>query len=246
MSNSLFAQPLPQSLLDNAAAGHDGDGQPIPAGGVVHPELAPAGLWSTPSDLARFALSFQRSLHGQGGFLSQAAAGTMAARQSGIWAVGFELIGENPDWALYHTGSNTGFKCFLLAEKSALGGVAVMTNAENGSSLFQEIQAGMAAMYDWPHLGPRETISAELSQAQLDRLAGTYHMRQPIEADFHVTARPGHLVIAVPGFLPSAEFFPRSESAFFDLTGSNVAFEQGSSGAFDTLVWDGGIRAARV
>ena len=246
MTNSLFAQPLSQAMMANSAVGHNGDGQPIPGGGMVYPELAPAGLWSTPTDLAKFAISFQRSLHGRRGLLRQASAITMATRQNGVWAIGFELIGENPDWAVYHTGSNTGFKCFLLAEKNALNGAAVMTNAENGSSLFQEILAGMAVMYGWPHLGPREIATVDLSQPQLERFAGVYHMREPIEADFQVTAQQGHLVIAVPGFLPATEFFPRSETSFFDLTGSRAAFEQGASGAFDTLVWDGAIRAARV
>lgn len=246
MTRSAFVQPPPDARLPYSAIGHDGEGRPLPGGFVLHPELAPAGLWSTPSDLARFALAYKRAHRGEpGAFLSQDAARLMATRQSGIWAVGFELIGEGDPWAVYHTGSNAGFKTFLLAELGADSGAVVMTNADNGSSLYQEILAGMAVAYGWPHLGPRTAPMIALSAAALEQFAGAFHMSEPIEADFIVTAASGRLIVEVPGFLPAADFFPGSETNFFDLTGSNVSFERDAGGRVVTLVWEGGIRATR-
>jgi len=61
MGHSTFAQPLPNELVGRAATGHDETGAPIAGRYHVHPELAAAGLWATPSDLAGFMLSVGQS-----------------------------------------------------------------------------------------------------------------------------------------------------------------------------------------
>src|SRR5262249_23703801 len=47
MSNSTFAQPLPDNLARRAQRGHRADGGELPGGWRVEPELAAGGLWST-------------------------------------------------------------------------------------------------------------------------------------------------------------------------------------------------------
>ena len=54
MAASTFRQPLPGSLEPAAARGHRG-GELIPGGWRNQPEVGAAGLWTTPSDLVRFA-----------------------------------------------------------------------------------------------------------------------------------------------------------------------------------------------
>lgn len=65
MKDSTFAQPLPAALLARAALPHDGNGKPIAGGPHTYPEQAAAGLWTTPSDLATFAIEVKRSAVGQ-------------------------------------------------------------------------------------------------------------------------------------------------------------------------------------
>ena len=48
MSDSTFDQPLPASLGVHAATGYYEDGSPVPGPSHVYPEMAPAGLWTTP------------------------------------------------------------------------------------------------------------------------------------------------------------------------------------------------------
>lgn len=247
MNRSMFAQPLPQKLLANAARAHDGEGRRLPGGFMVYPELAPAGLWSTSTDLAHFAIAYQRALHGGSDTLiSPASARTMARRQEGIWAVGFELIGDGEPWAVYHTGAAAGYKTFLLAETGAQNGAIVMTNGDNGGSLYQEIVAGMAVVYGWPHLGPRTRAAIALSDADLQAFAGVFHSQEPIVAEFIITVQTGHLIAEVPGWVPATEFFPRGGDAFFDLTGSTIRFERSTSGRVEALSWDGNVRAVRT
>jgi CubicO group peptidase (beta-lactamase class C family) len=65
MSRSTYEQPLPQNRMAEAAIPYQQDGQPVPGGPHVYPEMAPAGLWTTPSDLARFAIEVQKALAGK-------------------------------------------------------------------------------------------------------------------------------------------------------------------------------------
>src|SRR5262245_5289427 len=65
MTLSTYEQPLPAARLAEVAMPHNGEGQPLPEGPHVYPELAAAGLWTTPSDLARYALGVQAALAGK-------------------------------------------------------------------------------------------------------------------------------------------------------------------------------------
>ncbi|HEV3023349.1 MAG TPA: serine hydrolase domain-containing protein, partial [Pirellulales bacterium] len=50
MHDSTFEQPLPKELTAHAATGHDGGGRPLGRSWHVYPEMAAAGLWTTPAD----------------------------------------------------------------------------------------------------------------------------------------------------------------------------------------------------
>jgi CubicO group peptidase (beta-lactamase class C family) len=64
MSNSTYQQPLPEILAGRAARAHDGNGRRMGAAWQVYPELAPDGLRTTPTDLARFAIEIQPAVRG--------------------------------------------------------------------------------------------------------------------------------------------------------------------------------------
>ena len=65
MTHSTYEQPLPQALQDFAATPYRGDGKPVEGGAHTYPEMAAAGLWTTPSDLARYAIEVEQSLEGK-------------------------------------------------------------------------------------------------------------------------------------------------------------------------------------
>jgi CubicO group peptidase (beta-lactamase class C family) len=54
MTSSTFAQPLPESLLPIVATGHYAGGRAMPGRFRISPELTAAGLWSTPTDIAKY------------------------------------------------------------------------------------------------------------------------------------------------------------------------------------------------
>src|SRR5664279_3904965 len=77
MASSTYDQPLPATLVPKAAAGYSQDGKEVPGKRHVYPEMAAAGLWTTPSDLARFGIGLQNILRGKPGPISKAMAERM-------------------------------------------------------------------------------------------------------------------------------------------------------------------------
>jgi CubicO group peptidase (beta-lactamase class C family) len=151
MSHSSFQQPL--TMADrHRAAGHDGDGRPINGGHHLYPELAAAGLWTTPSNYARFLIALQDSWQGKrGALLSPASARAMMTPVLVNYALGVAVGGTDGARFIAHTGSNEGFQCrFTAFLNGSRQGLVVMTNGDNGGRLAAAIQRTLARAYGWP------------------------------------------------------------------------------------------------
>ena len=82
MKHSTFEQPLPADLAATAATGHRADGNAIAGKWHTYPEMAAAGLWTTPSDLALFVIELQESIKGASNrVIERAMANEMVKRQ---------------------------------------------------------------------------------------------------------------------------------------------------------------------
>jgi CubicO group peptidase (beta-lactamase class C family) len=146
MTRSTFEQPLPASWLQAVATPYDSEGRAVPGGPHVYPEMAPAGLWTTPSDLARYAIEVQKALAGKSAVLSAAMARQMLTPNG--QGLGPQTGGtENPYFA--HSGSNEGYKCYLFAYNNGDGAV-IMTNGNSGAHLANDIFLTIAYEYKWP------------------------------------------------------------------------------------------------
>jgi CubicO group peptidase (beta-lactamase class C family) len=151
MATSTYEQPLPQALVEQAACGHRPDGKVIDGGWNVHPEMAAAGLWTTPSDLAQVIIAVAGTAAGrQPVLLSPGMAAEMLKVQSGKYGLGFALRGEGESLSFSHGGANQGYRC-LLAGLAAKGqGVVIMTNSDKGGELLQELLPIVSQAYNWP------------------------------------------------------------------------------------------------
>jgi CubicO group peptidase (beta-lactamase class C family) len=151
MTNSTYEQPLPESRRAQAAHAHDSKGQAGTAPWRVHPEHAAAGLWTTPSDLAKFAIEVQLALAGRSTkVLSRTMAQEMVTPVGvGPFAVGFTIAKEGEGWYFSHGGSNVGFRCELIAHRSKGYGVAIMTNGDNGVRLIAALREKISRAAAW-------------------------------------------------------------------------------------------------
>jgi CubicO group peptidase (beta-lactamase class C family) len=153
MTNSTYEQPLPPQRDANAARAHNGRGREMDAKWHVYPEQAPAGLWTTPTDLAKLAIEVQKALRGESRVLSRAAAQEMVTPVgTGPFAVGFSINQRNEGWYFFHGGSNWGFQCNLVAHRLKGYGFVIMTNSDSGGRLNAEVEARVAAAYNWDSL----------------------------------------------------------------------------------------------
>lgn len=154
MQNSAYAQPLDRKRDANAARGHDDNGKSMGAKWHVYPEHGAAGLWTTPTDLARFAIEVQLASTGKSDrVLTRSLAREMLSPVGvGPFAIGFVVKRRGEGWYFEHGGSNWGFRCFLLAHKVKGYGLVVMTNAESGSSLNSEVVQRIERAYHWDTL----------------------------------------------------------------------------------------------
>ena len=147
MSVSTFEQPLPVAWEKFAATGHDPQGRPLAGGAHRYPEMAAAGLWTTPADLAKFALGIQGALTGRtDAILSAPLAREMLTVQAGNFGLGPLLTGQGPARKWYHTGRNAGFDALLLGEAETGKGVAMMMNANVNPPVFNKILKAIAVM----------------------------------------------------------------------------------------------------
>ena len=154
MKNSGFDQPLSPERDRAAARAHNGRGAAMDAKWHVYPELEAAGLWTTPSDLARLAIELQKTLEGKSTRVLTAATAREMVTPVGVgdYAVGFGLRKMGEGWYFGHGGSNWGFQCDLVAHVRKGYGVAIMTNADSGGAVVAEIRNRVAAAYNWDSL----------------------------------------------------------------------------------------------
>jgi CubicO group peptidase (beta-lactamase class C family) len=154
MADSSFEQPPPESRAARLAHAHNGQGTHGAVPWHIYPEQAAAGLWTTPSDLARLAIEVQEAVRGpKGKVLSQASAREMTAPVgTGPFAVGFTVEQKGQGWYFSHGGSNWGFRCSLVAHVRKGYGVVIMTNGDAGGGVIQELEARVASAYGWDSL----------------------------------------------------------------------------------------------
>ena len=132
--------------VDNIAHAHDRQGDIHPEGWLIYPELAAAGLWTTPTDIAKFCIAIENSFYNnENSIISMAYAKEMLRptiewRRGIWWGAGVALKGENEEVFYWHSGSNPGgYRCMMIDFYKKRSGIVVMTNSDNGAALYNEI-----------------------------------------------------------------------------------------------------------
>jgi len=150
MKQSRFQQPPSPELEAVAAEGH-ANGAALPGRWHIYPELAAAGLWTTPSDLARFVIAIQQAKKGsRDAILSPRMVGEMLTKQTGDVGLGVFLAGTGNSLEFNHSGGNAGFECFLVGFTDTGQGAVLMTNANGGLELIKKLVENLRAEYVWP------------------------------------------------------------------------------------------------
>jgi CubicO group peptidase (beta-lactamase class C family) len=160
MTSSTFEQPLPEELRDRATTEHYVNGQPFEGKRHHYPLLAAGGLWTTPSDLARFAIEIMRARDGESNLLlSQEIGEEMLTPQIEVddsslidaYGLGFDLAEDGREFRFMHTGGTWGSTCLLWVHPETGQGAVIMTNSASGEGAIRlEILLSLAMEYGWP------------------------------------------------------------------------------------------------
>lgn len=224
MAHSTFLQPLPEDRAMMAAYGHVRWRVPVAGRAYVYPELAAAGLWTTPTDLATFGMRLQASAASEAGaILNKPTVATMLTPGLGGFGLGFAIAGKSPKQWFQHSGRNRGFDSLFAASTSGRKGLVVMINANCDTGFIEEVTAAVGCAFGWEMPDPLVIERYEpLDTGILDALVGTYAL-----AGFGTVSlvRNGfrlHCTTNTGRFIPLT---PRSANAF-DGPGAKATFDR--------------------
>jgi len=169
MSNSSYENPPGKARAALTATGYRATGQPVEGRWHVYPEMAAAGLWTTPTDLAKFGIEVMRALKGESTLLSRETAEAMLTEQKSLIststpagngaALGFFV--DTKTGRFGHSGADEGFQALLVCFRSGKG-VAVMTNSDFGTEAAHRLVWNIAREYGWDYDIPKPSVAGAL------------------------------------------------------------------------------------
>ncbi|WP_345245434.1 serine hydrolase domain-containing protein [Nibrella saemangeumensis] len=242
MTGSTYAQPLPADKAAITATGHLRDRQLVNGRWHIYPEMAAAGLWTTPTDLARFAISIQNSFAGKPvGVITQQMTQQMLTDQKNNDGLGVFLEGEGASMRFGHNGRDEGFDALMTAGVESGQGAVIMINANDNSRMLSRIQDAIAKEYHWAGYAdpaPAKPTAIRINPSELLAFEGRYELFNNQMITF--VAGKDRLVTLSDGF-PDEEFVPETPTQFVSTDRNvQVTFIPGEKGEMREVIWKNG------
>jgi CubicO group peptidase (beta-lactamase class C family) len=217
MTASTYEQPLPAAMAARATVPYQRSGEPITGGAHTYPEMAAAGLWTTPSELAKVALDLEAAWEGRSSrVLTPATIKQMLTHQRDGYGLGIAVSGDGPALRFGHGGSNAGYRCQWVHYPARRQGVIVMTNSDAGGDVMAELLRAVSAEYDWPDFKVVERTLGKVDPSTLAAYTGTYRGERGETAT--ITHDNGRLFMQAAPLGPKpVEIHPASATDFFVL-----------------------------
>lgn len=209
LKNTTMLQPNENRFLTNVALVHDENENVIRTGLPITPQVAPSGLWSTPTDLAKITIELQNALRNKNNkVISHSVARkvtevTALKDAVGGWSYGWQMsFGfNNYDWFMCN-GSNTGVGGDIFATMTDGNGFVFLANGEkpNRFPVIDQTRIKLLAIMDWNQKIPTEKIE-DIPFELKEKLIGTYDdflYQQGFETK--IVERDNHLYVESPFF----------------------------------------------
>jgi len=150
MTASFFTQPPPADKQNLLATGYNRNGKEIKGKYHIYPAAAAAGLWTTPSDLARYIIETQLSLEGKSRKVlsPEMTVLRLTPYKNPSAALGVFIINKNGTKYFQHQGANAGFASMYIGGFEDGTGAVVIINSSD-ASLLDEIINSIARVYQW-------------------------------------------------------------------------------------------------
>ena len=220
MSQSTFENPLPEKWHSKAATGYRGNGDEVEGKWPIYPEMAAAGLWTTPSQLIQYAIEIQKIYQTKkDGILKSSTVDEMLVAGMNGHGLG-PGIDEN---SFGHGGADEGFRAQLKAWKNQPHALVIMVNSDNGQ-IIQEVALAVAKEYNLTDINPDVREVIKLPSEDLEKYTGEYQVGDLGVAKCKVEDE--HLILEAPFINPTVHILAESETVFFDrLDGTRITFK---------------------
>jgi len=231
MADSSYEQPLPAAWQARTATGTYRDGKPVHGKWHVYPEMAAAGLWTTPTDLAKFAIDIALSKQDKSNkVLTQKTVEEMLAHPPSApdFGIGFAV---SPDHAgeFGHNGADEGFQALLVMNYETGQGFAAMANSDNGIFVANEYLRSVAKEYGWKYQehsrGAGERLLLILGLRGIEATLTAYdEMAKTKKPEEFILNRIGYTLLnegktddAIKVFRRNTEMYPESGNVYDSL-----------------------------
>lgn len=182
LKNTTMIQPNEKGFPTNVALVHDENEKVIRTGLPITPQVAPSGMWSTPTDLAIIAIEMQNALRNKNNKVishdvaKKVTEVTVLKNAVGGWSYGWQKsFGyNNYDWFMCN-GSNTGVGGSVFATMTDGNGFTFLTNGEkqNRFPVMGKTQRTILKLMDWDKKISNEEVQ-EMPSSLKEKLVGTY------------------------------------------------------------------------
>jgi len=208
--NSTYENPLPEKYHHLAATGYHKDGKEVDGKWPIYPEMAAAGLWTTPSELVQYGIEIQRII---------------STKQDGIirYNTALEMLtpGKNErglgpvvtEHMFSHGGADDGFRTQFVAWRGHPYVVAVMVNSDN-AGIISEILRAVTAEYDLPGYKVKEKTVIDISRESLKKFVGEYKNQD--DEIFKILLSENGLQFLSEKYDYRSDLLPQSETVFFE------------------------------
>lgn len=148
MNNSTYCQPIDTLKYANISAGFNSEGEMVPGQWHNYPELGAAGLWSTPTDIAKYCIRIQEIISGkENGILKRETVSLMLTPHENNWGLGPYLVRTEGSLLFGHYGDNLGYKNNFSACAYSGNAIIIMTNGDEATSLIFEFERSVSSFY---------------------------------------------------------------------------------------------------
>ncbi|MFT5677202.1 MAG: CubicO group peptidase (beta-lactamase class C family) [Paraglaciecola sp.] len=231
MNKSTYVNPLPAEYHAIAATGYRENGDEVSGKWPIYPEMAAAGLWTTPSQLIRYGIEVQDILESkQDGILKHSTIIEMLTPGDKDHGLG-PVVKEH---FFQHGGADEGFRARLIAWRDSPYAAVIMVNSDNGT-IMNEIMLAIAKEYDLAGVKPTVKTLVELPVSDLYKFVGTYDAGT--SGILEITLADDTLSVLVVDYEYTTQILPESASQFFDQRDGKVLNFTLVDGQAEQLEW---------
>jgi hypothetical protein len=160
----------------------------------------------------------------------------------GDYAVGFRISKIGQGWYFQHGGSNWGFRATMIAHKVKGYGLAIMTNADQGGTVANELSRRIQVAYEWDSFAqpaprgyrpPVERTEITVAENVLRAYVGEYQITPQLSIT--ITLEDGRLQALPTGQSKATLFAEAADLFFLRVVNAQVRFARDPSGAVTSL-----------